>query len=85
MTEQAIVTLYGECFCLGLDMQLFRNETLVRFPIVGYYFSDFNILDGIPELFSGCCTVIAQYAVDEFFPISINSNPYPAAVFFEEI
>ncbi len=66
-------------------MQLFRNKIFVWFPIVGRYFSDFDILDGIPELFAGCCSAIAQYAVDESFPISINSNPYPAVVFFEEI
>jgi len=66
-------------------MQIFRNKIFVRFPIVGCYFPDLDILDGLPQLLSGCYPAIAQYAVDEPFPISINSNPYPAKVFFEEI
>jgi hypothetical protein len=48
--------------------------------MVGCYFSDPGILDGTPQLLSGCCPAIAQYAVDEPFPISINSNLYPAEV-----
>ena len=58
---------------------------LVRFPKICHHLFDFFILDGVPQLFTGCRITGAQYAVDESFSMSINSNPYPAVVFFEEI
>ena len=66
-------------------MQLLRNEIFVRFPEVSSYFSDLDVLDGIPQSLTGGCPPIAQYAADESLPISINSNPDPTVSFFEEI
>ncbi len=84
MTKQAVVALNGICLGLGLNMQLFRQKFFIRFPVVGCYLSDLDILDGIPQMSSGFRATVAKYAVDEFFAISINSNPYPTVVFFKE-
>ena len=84
MTKQAVVAFNCVRFRFRLYVYVVWNEMLVRFPKICHYLFDFFVLQGVPQLFAGCCVAGAQYAVDEPFSISINSNPYPAVVFFEE-
>ena len=83
MTKQAAVTLNRIDLCFRLGVHLYRYKMPVRFPIIGHDASD--VLEGTPQLSSCCCVAAIQYAVDESFSMSINSNPYPAVVFFEAI
>jgi len=66
-------------------MQSFRDKIFIWLPVIGGYFIDSNRLNRVPQLSSSCCAAIAQYAADEPLAISINSNPYPAEVFFDEM
>ena len=85
MTKQTVVAFNCIRFCFRLYVYIAWDKMLVRFPKICHHLLDFFFLEDIPQLFTGCCVTVAQYAVDESFSMSINSNPYPAAVFFEEI
>jgi len=85
MAKQTIVAFDCKRFCFRLYMYVAWDKMFVRFPEICHHLLDFFVLEGVPQLFSGCCAAVAQYAVDESFPMSINSNPYPTVVFFEEI
>jgi hypothetical protein len=41
------------------------------------------LLYRFPELFCRFIAPVANNEIDESFPMSINSNPYPAVVFFD--
>lgn len=83
--KQAIVALNRIRLSFRLNMQISGHKILVRKPVIGRYLFNPGIPDGIPQFAPGCRAAVAQYAVDEYFPMSINSNPNPAVPFFEEI
>ena len=56
---------------------------LTRSPVVGHDPPDAPALDGVPQPPSGLCAAVARGAADEPLPMPVNSNPYPAEVFFE--
>ena len=85
MTKQTIVAFDRERFCFRLDMHVVWDKVFVRLPEISHHKLDLFVFKGVPQFFTGCCATVAQYAVDEFFPISINSKPDPAVVFLEEI
>ncbi len=82
MAKNSVITLHREGFFFGANMLIRRNKIFVRRPIISSHFIDRFIFYQIPEFFAGFGSAGTQYAIDEFFPISINSNPYPAIVFF---
>ncbi len=85
MPEQTVIAFccIGFCFCLH---QLFLwYKFIIRFPIIGANYPFGNVFDFIPKLLSGFCSSGTNFTVDKSVPISINSNPNPAVVFFEPI
>ncbi len=85
MPEETIIAFYCICFCFSLKQLLFRYKFIISFPIVGTYYSFGKFFNFIPELFPCFSSSCANFTIDEPVPISINSNPYPAVVFFEPI
>lgn len=85
MSEKTIIAFYRICFCLGLDQLFFRHKFIISFPIVSTYYPFGKFLNLVPELPPGFSPPCANFTVDEPVPISINSNPDPAVVFFEPI
>ena len=83
MSEDAIVAFDRIRFSCRLNMIFFRNTVFVRLPIISCYFSISLIFNLIPELLSSLSASVANNAIDAFFFISINSNPYPSIVFFD--
>ncbi len=85
MSEKTIIAFYCICFCFGLNQLLFRNKFIISFPIVSTNYPFGKFFNFFPELFSSFGSSCANFTIDEPVPISINSNPYPAVVFFEPI
>ncbi len=85
MTKQTIVAFNRERFCFRLEVYIVWGKVFARLPEISHHLLDFFIFKGVPQFFAGFRTAVAQYAVDESFSIPINSNPYPAVVFLEEI
>ena len=83
MPEQAVVALNRIGFGLRLRMPLWRNELFIGTPVVTHDVRYAVVFNGIPEFSSGFRVAGTHFAIEEAFPISINSNPYPAIVFFE--
>ncbi len=83
MPEQAVMPFNSEGFCLGLRMPSLGDKRLVGLPVIRHHPPNRHVRYGLPELFPRGSSPGAQYAVEEPFPMSINSNPYPAIVFFE--
>ena len=83
MTEKTIVPFDCIGFCLRLDMFFFRHKGFIRLPMVCTYLALHFIFDLLPKLFSCLGSPSANFAIDESFPMSINSNPDPTVVFFE--
>ena len=83
MPEQAVIALNRIGFGLGLRMQLWRDKLFIGVPVVAHDIRYAVVFNGIPELPSGFRVAGTHFAFEEAFPMSINSNPYPAIVFFE--
>ena len=83
MPEQAVIALNRISFGFRLGMQFWRHELFIGAPVVAHDIGYAVVFDGIPELAPGFRATGAHFAVEEALPISINSNPYPAIVFFE--
>jgi hypothetical protein len=63
-------------------MQFWRDELFIGAPVVTHDVRYAVVFNGIPELSSGFRVAGAHFAVEEAFPMPINSNPYPTIVFF---
>ena len=83
VSEQAVVAFNGVSLRFGLGVLCRGNKSFIRAPVIGHHIPDSQRSYRLPELFSSCCVPRTQYAVEEAVPISINSNPYPAIVFFD--
>jgi hypothetical protein len=85
MSEQAVVALNCKGFSLGLNQKFFRDKFIIGFPVISTYNPFRQIFDFFPQFYSCFCSSRTNFTIDEPVPISINSNPYPAIVFFEPI
>ena len=85
MPEQAVVAFNCIGFSLGLNQEFFRDKFIISLPIVSTHNPFCQILNLLPQLYSCFCSSRTNFTVDEPVPISINSNPDPAIVFFEPI
>lgn len=85
MSEQAIVAFNGVGFSLGLNQHFFRDKFIVSLPVVSTHNPFRQIFNLLPQLYSCFCSSRTNFTIDEPVPISINSNPDPAIVFFEPI
>ncbi len=83
MPEQAVIALDRIGFGFRLRMQLFRNEFFIRTSAVTHDVRYAVVFDGVPAFSSGFRVAGAHFAAEEAPPMSINSHPYPAVVFFE--
>ena len=81
MTKQTIVAFDRERFCFRLYMHVAWDKVFVRLPEIRHHKLDLFVFKGVPQFFSGCRATVAQYAVDDFYPILINSDLDPAVVF----
>ncbi len=82
MPEQTVVAFNGVGLRLALSVFCQRYKLLIGLP-VARTLPDGLGFDLLPELLGCDSAPCTQYAADEFFPISINSKPYPAMVFFD--
>lgn len=82
MPQKTIVTLNRKRFCLTLDQLFPRHKFIIGLPIIGTYYSFGKSFNLFPEFLSSFSSPVANFAVDEPVPISINSNPDPTVVFF---
>ena len=83
MPEQTVIALNRIGFGFRLRVQFSRNEFFIRTPVVTHNVRYAVVFDGIPELSPSFRVAGTHFAVEEAFPMSINSNPYPAIVFLE--
>jgi len=79
--EKNIVSSNSKCFSCCLYVIFLENKIFVRFPIISAYFVLDLILYLFPKFFSCFGTTSINLTVDEFFSISINSNPDSNKVF----
>ena len=82
MSEKAIITFNCIRFLFGLYMLSLWHKLLIGFPVIRAYYPFGIIPDFRPEPFPCFGSPGANFTVDESVPISINSNPNPAIVFF---
>lgn len=85
MTKKTIISLYCKGFCFCLNMLFLWHKRFVCFPVICTNFAIYFRFYFSPKFFACFCSSSANFAVDEFMPISINSNPDPTVVFFEPI
>lgn len=85
MSEQAIIAFNCKGFSLGLNQKFFRDKFIVGFPVISTYNPFSQIFNLFPQFYSCFCSSRTNFTIDEPVPISINSNPDPAIVFFDPI
>jgi hypothetical protein len=85
MPEETVVSFYCKGLCFGLYKQSFGHKFIISLPIVSAHNPICNILYLFPQFHSCFCSPGANLTIDEPVPISINSNPDPAIVFFDPI
>jgi len=83
MPEQAVIAFHCIGFGFGLRMQPWRDELFIGLPIVTHDIRYAVVFDGVPAFSSGFRVAGTHFAAGESPPMSINSNPCPAIVFFE--
>lgn len=82
MSEKTVITFNCISFFFGLYMLSSWHKLRIGFPIICAYYPFGVFPDFRPEPFPGFGSPGANFTVDESVPISINSNPNPAVVFF---
>ncbi len=85
MPKKTVITFNCIGLLFGLNMLFFWHKLFIGLPIISAYLTFYFVFDFFPELFSCFCSSCANFTIDEFVPISINSNPDPTIVFFEPI
>ena len=61
------------------------DKMLVRLPEICHHLFDFFVLEGIPQLFTGCRVAVAKYAVDELFPYWSTAIHIQQQFFWEDV
>ncbi len=82
MSEKTVITFNRISFFFGLYMLFPWHKILIGFPVIRTYYPFCVFPDFCPEPFPSFGSPGANFTVDESMPISINSNPNPAVVFF---
>ena len=86
MTNNRVITFNSKCFCLRLNVSLWRKKSCIWSPKIGHVSSVFVVFFYFfVQSFTCLGTAISNREINEPFSETVNRRPNPNGVFFSLI